>query len=165
MKEIWKDIPGYENLYQASNLGRIKNLITNNVSKGSKLGFYKVVSLKKDNKQKMHKVHRLIALTFIPNPNNLPCINHINEIKTDNRIDNLEWCNQKYNTNYKDTQKRKGLLQSKAVCQYDKQGNLISTYISEKEAMIKTKATHICSCCKGKRKTSGGYIWKFKEEL
>lgn len=105
MEEIWKDIESLDNLYQASNLGRIR--------KKDKKGDYKICRLtlnkkgylhisirKKDNKIKTYRVHRLIAKTFIPNPLNLPEINHKNESKIDNRISNLEWCNHKYNINY-----------------------------------------------------------------
>ncbi len=115
MKEIWKDIPEYEGLYQASNLGNIKVLnrivnsgIKNNktvIRKGKLLkqrinqGYYEV-ALSKDNKKRFLKVHRLIAITFIPNLNNLPSINHKDENKLNNRVDNLEWCSIKYNCNY-----------------------------------------------------------------
>ena len=101
MKEIWKDIRGYEGLYRVSNLGRVISLeridsrgriwperliyIGNDYSKG-----YLVVKLCKDGKQKAYKVHRLVADAFIPNPENLPQVNHINEDKTDNRAENLE---------------------------------------------------------------------------
>ena len=115
MKEIWKDIPEYEGLYQASNLGNIRVLnrvvnsgIKNNntvIRKGKLLkqrinqGYYEV-ALSKDNKKRFLKVHRLIAITFIPNLNNLPSINHKDENKLNNRVDNLEWCSIKYNCNY-----------------------------------------------------------------
>lgn len=115
MKEIWKDIPEYEGLYQASNLGNIRVLnrvvnsgIKNNntvIRKGKLLkqrinqGYYEV-ALSKNNKKKFLKVHRLIAITFIPNLNNFPSINHKNENKLNNNVNNLEWCSVKYNCNY-----------------------------------------------------------------
>ena len=115
MKEIWKDIPEYEGLYQASNLGNIKVLnrvvnsgIKNNktvIRKGKLLkqrinqGYYEV-ALSKDNKKRFFKVHRLIAMTFIPNSNNFPSINHKDENKLNNCVNNLEWCSVKYNCNY-----------------------------------------------------------------
>lgn len=122
MNEIWKDIPNFEGYYQASNLGRIKSVtrkakvkILNNdyrTVKGQLLspaktrdGYLKV-SLSKNHKRYYFKVHRLVAITFIPNPNNYPCVNHIDENKLNNKIDNLEWCTIKYNCNYGTRNKR-----------------------------------------------------------
>lgn len=97
--EIWKDIPNYENLYQISNLGNVKSIRTNKILKyGYSHNGYKIVCLK----GKMFRVHRLVAEAFISNTNNYPQVNHKNEIKTDNRVDNLEWCSSSYNINYGD---------------------------------------------------------------
>ena len=112
MKEIWKDIEGYEGLYQVSNLGRVKSL-TKMVGRGKR---YKVcerivslqkapngymrLHLDKDGERKYFSVHRLVAQAFVENPNNLPHVNHKNETKTDNAVSNLEWCTPKYNSNY-----------------------------------------------------------------
>lgn len=116
--EVWKPIMGYEGLYEVSNLGRVKSLdrmVINyrgsfirkgeikaicNLSKG-----YKGVLLCKDGKQKTHKVHRLVAEAFLPNPDNLPQVNHKDEDKTNNRVENLEWCDNKYNINYSHSKK------------------------------------------------------------
>lgn len=113
MTEVWKDIIGYEGRYMISNLGRVKSL-SREVSNGKgvrkidekiitpytdELG-YKKVSLKKDNKGKTSKVHRLVAIAFIPNPMNLPQVNHKDENPSNNNVDNLEWCDAKYNVNY-----------------------------------------------------------------
>ena len=118
MEEVWKDIPGYEGLYQASNLGKIRSL--DKLTKGgnqygcqfitkkrgrilkeyfNKSG-YKQVTLVVNNKAKRFILHRLVAKTFIPNPNNLPQINHKDEDKTNNCAKNLEWCTCSYNINY-----------------------------------------------------------------
>lgn len=118
MNEIWKDIPGYEGWYQASNLGRIrsikrrtkenngeyKTIDRNRVLKGrtcGKNGDYLAVVLCSAKNRKMFQVHRLIAITFIPNPNNLEQVDHINRDKSDNRVENLRWVTQsenQYNT-------------------------------------------------------------------
>lgn len=106
MEEIWKDIKDYEGLYQVSNLGRVKSL-SNIKSKREKLlkltlrtnGYYMVI-LYKNTKRAAKNVHRLVAETFIPNPDNLPQVNHKDEDKTNNCVGNLEWCDSKYNINY-----------------------------------------------------------------
>lgn len=110
MEEIWKDIEGYEGLYQISNLGRVKSfgngsksrwygkeriLSATNDSKG-----YKQIKLTNKKERKTFKVHRLVAQAFIPNPYNLPQINHKDEVKSNNRADNLEWCDNQYNCDY-----------------------------------------------------------------
>ena len=108
--EIWKDIKGYEGLYQVSNLGRVRSLnridslgrwrcgkIKATVDNGNG---YKLVNLKHKGKQKMVTVHKLVAEAFILNPDNLPCINHKDENKYNNCVNNLEWCTYKYNNNY-----------------------------------------------------------------
>lgn len=105
MKEMWKDIPGYEGLYQVSNLGNIRSL---KYAGGNKVKLlkqattngYKQVQLSKNGKGKNHLVHRLVAIAFIPNPNNLPVVNHKDENPSNNNVDNLEWCTQEYNINY-----------------------------------------------------------------
>ena len=106
MEEIWKDIKGYKGKYQVSNLGRVKSLNYRNTGKekilspGKYSGEYLQVMLYKDGKLKKHSIHRLVALAFIPNSNNYPIINHKDENPSNNRVDNLEWCTYKYNSNY-----------------------------------------------------------------
>ena len=101
--EIWRDIEGYEGLYQVSNLGRVRSLNYKRTGKvqNMKLGTYpngyKMVDLKKNNKRKAHLVHRLVAKAFIPNPNQLCEVNHKDEDKANNTVDNLEWCSHIYN--------------------------------------------------------------------
>lgn len=119
-KIIWKDIPGYEGLYKVSNTGKIFSVVTNReLSVIQKKDGYTCISLcDKDHNKKQYRIHQLVAKAFIPNPNNLPMINHKNEIKNDNRVENLEWCNNFYNSNYGNrnliiSQKLKGVPKSK----------------------------------------------------
>ena len=95
--EVWKDVKHYEGLYLVSNMGRVFSLITNRYLS---LSFTSKGYLKVKLQGRTEYVHRLVALAFIPNPEGYPQINHINEIKTDNRVDNLEWCSSKYNNNF-----------------------------------------------------------------
>lgn len=100
MEEIWKDIEGYEGLYQISNIGRVWSVGKEIYKKAGLIGSYLSVSLNKDGHLKNFLIHRLVAKAFIPNPLNLPQVNHIDEDKLNNRADNLEWCTAKYNCNY-----------------------------------------------------------------
>jgi len=105
----------------------------------------------------MAKIHRLVAETFIPNPDNLPQVNHIDKNKDNNHYSNLEWCDCYYNINYS---------LAKKILQFDLQGNFIKEWcsLSEIERTLKYKASAICGCCKKNRKTAYGYMWKYKEK-
>lgn len=175
MVEIWKDIAGYENLYQVSNLGRVRSLdmYVNHwrggkvLRKGRELNQcadgrgYNIVSLCKNKEKKTWRVHRLVAQAFIPNPDNLPCINHKDENKLNNCVDNLEWCDHKYNNNYGTRNERL----SKPVLQYTKDGKFIAEYPSIHEAERNTNIDDgsISRCCNGKYKHTGGFKWRYKE--
>lgn len=100
MKEIWKDIKNYEGLYQISNTGKVRSLRRNKILKHSLWQGYPVVQLSNNNTRHTFEIHRLVAEAFIPNINNYPFVNHINEDRTDFSIDNLEWCTQKMNVNH-----------------------------------------------------------------
>lgn len=173
MKEIWKDIPEYEGLYQVSNLGRIKSLErfiykghhnTEKILKQTKCknGYY-YVSLCKDKKVKIIQVHRLVAITFLNNPDNLQIINHIDGNKENNNINNLEWCS--YSHNEKEAYKI-GLKKTIRTNQYDLNNNYIKTFSSRAEASKKTGVAEsdIWRVCKGIRKQAGGYIWRYVDE-
>lgn len=113
MQEIWKDIPRYIGYYQASNLGKIKSIERNGTKKGGRIlkpvlakNGYLVMTLRANGIKRVEKVHRLIAETFLSNSNNLPQVNHKDENKENNYVDNLEWCTQKYNINYGNRNKK-----------------------------------------------------------
>lgn len=174
MEEIWKDVVGYENLYQVSNLGNVKSLCgkTPHLMKPQQNQYgYLHIGLRICNKHKNFDVHRLVAQAFIPNPNNLPCINHIDENKSNNNVENLEWCTYYYNNHYVTARERQGnkLInrkdESKPVLQFDKNGNFINEYPSIMDAERKTgiKNSSIGSMLKCRYKTAGGYIWKYKD--
>lgn len=166
--EIWKPIKGYEGLYEVSNLGNVKRLKSDNTRKEKPLLFdddrgYKRVQLYKDGKQKKHRVHRLVAEAFLPNPNNLPQVNHINEIRYDNRVENLEWCTAKYNMNYGNCIPNIKKSLTRPVVQFTLNGEFVkiwegSRYI-EKELGFRNQS--ICRCCRGERKMAYGYIWRY----
>ena len=178
MNEIWKDIKGYEKHYQVSSFGRVKNLknktVKTNILKGSKnqKGYLQVILCMKQ-KRKVFSIHRLVAQAFIPNPNNLPQVNHKNENKTDNNIQNLEWCTANYNNNY--GQRNKKIKENhnsiiynsvkKPVIQYDKSMNKIKEFesITEASKITKINLSTISCVCSKKRKTAGGYVWRFKK--
>ena len=199
MEEIWKDIEDYEG-YQVSNFGRVRSLDRYN-SRGcwikgcilkltmDKKG-YLTVGLSKNNQRKTFKVHRLVALHFIPNIENKPEIDHINTIKTDNTVflnedgsinyekTNLRWTTRKENINNPLTKTKmqinagkpsKGKYgkehpASKPIIQYDKDSNFIKEWecANDVERVLGISNKHIGSVCLGKRKSCGGYIWKYK---
>ena len=170
--EKWLTVPvlNYAN-YEVSNLGRIRNKARGNTLKGfyDKDG-YKIVCLSSGDNQKTFRVHRLVAEAFIPNPENKPQINHKNEVRDDNKVDNLEWSTSKENNNYgnriaKASSKTRNGVLSMRVLQMDMNDNLIKEWASISEAGRNGfhKST-ISDCCKGKYKQYRGYKWKFKEE-
>ena len=188
MEEIWKDIPGYEKYYMASTLGRIKSKdrVIKTVLKGKEIkyikrgrimtpclnsGKYLGLPINTDKLKKNENVHRLIAITFLPNPNNLPCVNHKDENKLNNCIDNLEWCTVNYNVNYgyRNHNVSKSLKNnpkiSKIVLQFDTKGNLIKEWssLNQIKRELNLNISRISLKCRGKVKQFGNYIWKYKE--
>ena len=164
---VWRDIEGYENLYQVSNDGFVRTShdgFWKVLSAGeTKYGYYNVL-LHKDGKRKNARVHRLVAKAFIPNPENLPYINHKDENKKNNCVDNLEWCTAKYNSNYGTCKERVRDSNSKAIMKYDLEGNFICEYKSMSEAERVEGVNHatISMCCSGKVSYQCGYIWIYK---
>lgn len=163
--EIWKDINGYEGMYRVSNLGRVLSLNGNYkiLRQNVEREYYKV-RLSRENKSKAKSVHRLVAEAFIPNPNNLPMVNHKDENKLNNKYDNLEWCTCKYNLNYGNAQAKRVKKQSKKVYQYDLDMNLIKIW--DNSMNIKRELgldnSSIGKCCKGIGGSSGGFIWSYE---
>lgn len=169
--ETWKDIPNYEGLYQVSNLGRIKSLYNyrrgNILTPRLKRGYY-TVGLRKNGVRKWHLVHRLVASAFILNKNNLPQINHKDENKLNNCVDNLEWCTVSYNNNYGTRQERvsKTNKLKRAVLKFDLNGNFIEKYHSMSEAARQNgvkSTSSIMECCRGKITQTKGFIYRYEE--
>lgn len=126
---------------------------------------YQSVSLSKDGNVKKVKVHRLVAEAFIENPKNKPTINHINEIRDDNHVDNLEWATYQENNNHGGHNQRVSKTLSKAVTQFDKTGKKLADFESVVEASIVTgvHVANIKSClCHANRILAGGYQWRYK---
>lgn len=176
MKEIWKDVVGYEGLYQVSNLGRVKSLSRHRivgwadyVSKEKVLkqstnnGGYNYVWLHKEGKKKIYKIHRLVATAFIENVNNYPCINHKDENKRNNCVDNLEWCNHSYNNNYGTRNEKVKRANGKPVLQYTKEGEFVKEWQCTREVKRILGIRNVHYVCNGKRKSAGGFIWKYKK--
>lgn len=175
MNEIWKDVIGYKNIYEVSNLGRIrsryygKSKILKPVL--SRWGYFRL-TLCKDGIRKNESVHRLVALAFIDNPFNKLVVNHKDENKQNNNCLNLEWATYSENNFYGTAREKKVLSLNwaekakkckKPVLQFDKQGIFIKLWNSAKDVFdsAKINSSTISACCKNKRKTAGGYIWKF----
>ena len=171
-QEEWKPIPGYEGLYEISNYGRVRSYKRS--SKGKILSpckdgsGYLFVILCKDGKTKLRRMHRLVAEAFIPNPNNFPQVNHMDECKENNYFGNLEWCSPAYNISYGTRTRRMAEKNSKPVVQLDKKGNFISEFESLTEASKITDIviSSICCCCNHKPgyKLAGGFLWIYKDE-
>ena len=183
MEEIWKDIPEYEGLYQASNFGKIKSIkrehyipslnkiifIDNNkilkpaISKDG----YKTVVLTKNKKRKTYKVHKLIALTFISQKDDKLQVNHKDGNKLNNNVENLEWCNNSENIKHAYDNKLIDITKKyKKVNQYDLNGNFIKQWVSMKEAGEKLNicSQNISMCCRGVRKKTYNCLWRYADD-
>ena len=184
-KEIWKDIEGYENLYQISNFGRIKSLsgffhdeyverekILNSTTISN--AGYQSVQLQKNGEGKRFLVHRLVAQAFIPNPHNLPQINHKDENVHNNYFANLEWCDNNYNLNYGTHNKNMSKTLSKRINQYSLDGQLIKSWDTINDASTELKCSkafirELCTtgtarkCYRHKFDNLYNYIWRYSD--
>lgn len=167
MSEIWKDIIGFEGHYQVSNKGKIRSIKNNKIKelkpyKEIKRCGYLSVYLRLPGQKFTKKVHRLVAEAFIPNPNGFPEVNHIDENKENNCVENLEWCTGEYNLCYGTRLKRISESNKMKVAQYSLNGKLLEIFNSQGEAAEKTNSTQggISDCIRGRIKTHNGYIWK-----
>lgn len=181
MDEVWRIMEDYPE-YEVSNKGRVRSIdrvfydslgrkcrktgqlikIENQV--GKKDG-YSQLMVSIWSKKKMHRliVARLVAKAFIPNPNNLPQVNHIDGDSTNNTVENLEWCTAAYNGSYGDIQKRRAKSRSRSILVYDVYGEFIARCNSAVEASVKFNVSRssISQCCNGIIKQAKGYIFKF----
>lgn len=179
--EIWKDIEGYTGLYQVSNLGRIKSLprtiasgiyysnirTTDEIIKSTTVSNagYELVALYKGNKEKRFTVHRLVAEAFIPNPHNLPQVNHKDENKLNNNCGNLEWCTRKYNANYGTSRQRLSDIRKIPVIQLDENDTVVCRYEFVTEVRKNNfDPSGVIQCCKGRRENYRGFRWRYADD-
>ena len=185
-KEIWKDIVGYEGLYQVSNTGKVKSLkrkvyagrgrmrwqyeriLSENKTNGNG---YKIVTLNKEGKGQNKYIHRLVAETFLENKNNYKYINHKDENKSNNSIDNLEFCTAQYNSTYNNLHIRNGLKNrnnkySKKILQLNDNDEIINIFpsISEASRQLNVSQQAISDCLRGIQLHSASYKWKYANE-
>ena len=176
MEEVWKPIKGYEGLYEVSNTGKVKSLHYRNSSLQKNLvpkcnnSGRLWVQLHNSSTAKQYLVHRLVAEAFIPNPDGYPQINHIDENPKNNCVENLEWCtgkqnSEKYFANH--PCKGKPIKNTMPIKQIAKDGTVIKVWGNARAVKTKTGMSDwsIAQCCRGKRKTAYGFIWRYASEI
>lgn len=181
MVEVWKDIAGYEGLYQVSNTGKVRSIDRYVMHKrlgkkfcGGRLiaphtsnNGYATVNLCKENKYKSHSVHRLVAIAFIPTDNvELVEVNHIDENKQNNDVENLEWVTKSQNNHHGTKRQRQAVKIKQKILQCSTKGEPLKEWESatDAEKFLCGKFTGAIShCLNGKTKSAYGYMWKFKE--
>lgn len=174
--EVWKDIVGYEGLYQVSDKGNVRSLSWKHTGETKNLFLkptkdgYRQVELAFTGKAKMFLVHRLVAQAFIPNPEELPQINHKDFCRANNSVDNLEWCTALYNVHYSAEHNkltkgcpRNGKLKTLKINQLSLSGELIKVWDCSQTVFKETgmSSWSISQCCRGKRHTAYGYKWQY----
>lgn len=175
--EIWKDIKGYEEYYKISNYGRIysKERFVKTCGNGRRIvggrivnpvkctNGYLEVQMHIKGKVIIKLLHRAVAEAFLPNPDNLPEVNHKDEDISNNTLQNLEWCTSKYNANYGTRNKRFGQKFKKPVLQYDLNGNFIKRWdgVIDASKGVGARSECIIRCCKNRQETSAGYKWEY----
>ena len=165
--EIWKDVVGYEGLYCVSSFGRIKSLPRPTKQKAQEMSRYsdqkgyQRVWLCKDGTPKNYKVHRLVAQAFIPNPDELPQVNHKDENKANNCVDNLEWCDCRYNNTYNNRMGRIATKNSRKVRCFET--NMVYDSISAASRAVGVSTSNIIYVCQGKFKQIKGYHFEYED--
>ena len=163
--KIMKNIKGYEGLYGITTEGDVYSYKSKKFLKPvADCKGYLFVRLCKDGKVKNYRIHRLVAEAYLPNSENLPQINHRDENKTNNCLQNLEWCDASYNTNYGTRNEKVSNSKKIPILQYTLDGEFIREWHSATDIGIEVKST-ICNCLKGRYKTAYGYLWKYKEDI
>ena len=168
----WRDVPGYEGLYKAGTNGHVIGIKSGKTLRQTSQRGYTYVKLYKDSVGKTIRVHRIIAMTFIPNPENKPQVNHKNGIKSDNRSENLEWVTQTENlrhayVNGLSDPSKAWVPAQKSVVALDEDGHVVLTFrsLSEAARQLGLNVSNICNACHGRIKRTGGYKWRLVSDL
>lgn len=174
MNEVWKDIKGFENLYQVSNTGKVRTLIHNKIMKPDVYNGYERVTLYSPFRKRRSFVHRLVAEAFVPNPENKPIIDHIDTNPFNNNADNIKWCSQKENINNPISLNKRHKPHSKEWNENIRKGQekkpifcvelgIVFNGQTDAQRKLGIFQTNIGKVLLGKRKTAGGYHWQYED--